>query len=64
MFQQLSGSRNYTMGGPTEIIYSEKIKWLDENNVDDPDDRDDFLNVVSQLDNAYLEHSAKKAEKK
>lgn len=52
------------MGGPTEIIYSEKIKWLDENEVVDRNERDDHLYVLSQLDNAYLEYCAKRAEKK
>lgn len=64
MYHDIDGSRQYTFGGPAEIPYPVKILWLNENRVFDPDDRGDFLNVISQLDNAYLEHSAKKAEKK
>jgi hypothetical protein len=64
MYQETQGSRQYTFGGPAEIPYPVKILWLNENHVYDPDERDDFLNVVSQLDNAYIEHSAKKADKK
>ena len=64
MYQTLQGSRNWTAGGPTEIIYSEKIKWLDENDVFDEDERDEHLSVISQLDGAYLEYCAKKVENK
>lgn len=53
-YQELAGSRQYTQSGIADIPYSEKVKWLDENGVDDPDDRRDYIQMISVLDAAYI----------
>lgn len=55
-YQEIAGSRNYTSAGAAEIPYSEKIKWLNENDVDDPDDRKDYIFMISAIDGAYLDY--------
>jgi hypothetical protein len=63
MYSDITGSRQWTQGGPAEIPYPVKIQWLDENQIYDPQERDDYMVMVRALDNAYLEHIAKKAVK-
>jgi hypothetical protein len=60
MYSDITGSRQWTAGGPAEIPYPVKILWLDENHIFDRQDREDYLLVVRALDNAYLEHVAEK----
>lgn len=62
-YQELSGSRTWSQGGPSEIPYTPKILWLNENGVFDEDDRNDILHVIQKLDTAYLEHVSKKLER-
>ena len=64
MYMDITGSRQWTAGGPAEIPYPVKIQWLDENNILDEQEREDFLTMVRVIDSAYLEHIAKKMEKK
>jgi hypothetical protein len=61
MYSDLTGSRNWTAAGPTEIPYALKLMWLDENFIFDPHDRDDYMTMIKVLDAEYLEHTFKKA---
>jgi hypothetical protein len=63
MYTDLTGSRQWTAGGPAEIPYPVKILWLDENGIFDQQDREDYLHMLRNLDNAYLAYVAKKSEK-
>ena len=62
-YNELAGSRQYTSAGSAEIPYSEKINWLDENEIFDPDERRDYLQMVSVLDGIYLEDQFKKSQR-
>lgn len=55
-YQDITGSRQYTASGIADIPYSEKVSWLNENDIDDPDERADFLYMISILDATFLEH--------
>lgn len=55
-FFALSGSRQWTMGGAGPILYSEIRGWLDEQKIDDPDDRDELINLINRMDQQYLKH--------
>lgn len=56
MYKEITGSRQFTQGGPTEIPYPCKVLWLNENAIDDPDERRDYMQIVSSLDGTYLEN--------
>lgn len=56
MYNEISGSRTFTPSGVAEIPYPTKIVWLNENWIDDPDDRRDYLYMVGVLDGFYLNH--------
>ena len=62
-YNDLSGSRQYHSAGAAEIPYSEKIKWLNENGIDDPDERRDFIQLLSVLDGIFLEEQFKKSQR-
>jgi hypothetical protein len=64
MWEDISGSRGFTQSGPMEIPYPVKIMWLDENEVFCPDERNDYLQMISQLDGTYLEKSYEKTKVK
>jgi hypothetical protein len=63
-YQDLSSTRTWSQGGPSEIPYPAKILWLDENDILDKHDRDAFLQVIREIDLAFVNHIAKKLEKK
>lgn len=52
----LTGSRQFTASGIAEIPYREKIAWLNENEIYDQDERNDYIQLITLLDNAYLEY--------
>lgn len=54
MYSELTGSRQFTSAGIAEIPYLVKVAWLDENGIDEPDDRRDYIQVCTALDRAYL----------
>jgi len=56
MYRDLSGSRGFASSGVLEIPYHVKVLWLDENEVDDKDDRRNYLILLATLDGAYLKH--------
>lgn len=56
----VQGSRQYTFSGPAEIPYPCKIQWLDENNITDPETREDYLDCITAIDRAYIDHCNKK----
>ena len=62
-YQDLTGSRSWSQGGPSEIPYGEKLRWLDENRIFDEDDRNDILYVIQRIDSAYIEFISKKLER-
>jgi len=53
-FQELSSSRHWTQGGPTEIPYLAKLAWLDESEIFDKDERADYLHVIQALDSEFI----------
>jgi hypothetical protein len=63
-YQELLGSRQIGGSGIADIPYSEKIKWLDENWIEDSDDRQDYLFMINALDSAHLKHHYDKMKKK
>jgi hypothetical protein len=54
-YQEITGSRQFTSSGVAEIPYLTKVKWLDENEVFDQDERNDFMYMFNLLDSTYLE---------
>lgn len=60
MYQDITGSRQFTQSGVAEIPYSAKILWLDENGIVDQDERNDYLEIVTALDSSYLDDFYKK----
>jgi hypothetical protein len=60
-YLELTGSRQFTSAGVADIPYSEKVHWLNENEINDPDERNDFKQMITALDGAYLEHYYKKS---
>jgi hypothetical protein len=63
-YQEISGSRQYTSSGVAEIPYTEKLAWLNENDITDEDERATYHQMVSALDGAYLEHFYEKSKVK
>jgi hypothetical protein len=63
-FQEISGSRQFTASGVADIPYPTKLTWLNENEVDDPDDRRDCLQMIGLLDSIYTEHFYEKSKVK
>jgi hypothetical protein len=63
-FQELTDSRQYTSAGIAGIPYIPKIAWLDENGIVDPDDRRDYLRMISVLDSVFTEHHYEKSKVK
>jgi hypothetical protein len=61
-FFDLSGSRQWTMGGAGPILYSEIRGWLDEQQIRDPDDRAALIGLINQLDQQYLMHVNRKVK--
>lgn len=48
--------------GPSRIPLSDVYDYLDDHEVNDPDDRDDFIELLQSMDNAYIDIQAKAAE--
>lgn len=63
-YQELTGSRQYTSSGVADIPYTEKVAWLNENDIQDPDDRRTYLQMIAILDATYLEHFYEKSKVK
>lgn len=63
-FNTLSSSRNYTSAGPASIPYPFILSWLDEHNIHDLSEREEFVSVVQAIDNAYISHTHKKTNTK
>lgn len=61
-FQDLTGSRQYTSAGIAEIPFKAKIDWLDEEDIVDPDERRDYKQMITVLDNAYVASYHEKAK--
>jgi hypothetical protein len=61
-YMELADSRQYTSAGVASIPYTVKIAWLDENEVFDQDERNDYLGMIFLLDAAYLEHYYEKTK--
>lgn len=62
-FNILSGSRQWTMGGPAAIPFSEIAAYLEFNHIDDPDEREEYITMIRSLDAEYLKISAAKVKK-
>lgn len=56
----LTGSRQYTMGGPAPIAISEIKAYADYLEIKDSDDRDRLLQLISSMDAKWLELIAPK----
>ena len=63
-FQYLNGSRQWTMGGPSAIPFSEIVAYLTINSINDAEEREEFIMYIQALDNAYLEYNHKKVKNK
>lgn len=62
-YNEIAGSRQFHSAGAAEIPYSAKILWLDENWIFDPDERKDYLQMISVLDGVFLEDQYKKSQR-
>lgn len=58
-FYALTGSRAITMGGVGPIPYFQILAYLDENEVDDPDERRELFHLIGRMDQEYLAYSHK-----
>jgi len=63
-YQELAGSRQFTPGGAADIPYTQKVAWLDENGIDDQDDRNDYMQIITAIDASYLEYYYEKSKVK
>ena len=63
-YRALASSRQFTSSGIAEIPYSEKILWLDENEIWDRDMRRDFMQMITMLDGVYTEDFYKKQKQR
>lgn len=59
-FNTTSGSRQYTSAGSAEIPYPVIILWMNEHNITDLSDREEFVAIVQAIDKEYLNHVNKK----
>lgn len=60
-YNALSGSRNFTSVGPAPIPMSEILKYLSEHlQIDDIDEREEYIFMILGLDSTYLEWHNKK----
>lgn len=39
-------------------------RWAERHGIDDPDDYDEFVELISAMDHAYLEHAQNEAEQR
>lgn len=62
-FNDLHSCRSFGFA-PGPIPWTAIRQWAHEHAVVDPDDFDDLVYLVSELDAAWLEHEAKAAENK
>ena len=53
-FHSLSGSRQWTMGGAVSIPFSEMVAWLSEMRIADPDERNELMGMLQEMDRVYL----------
>jgi hypothetical protein len=61
-FQQLAAKRWVTSAGVQAIPFTEIVAWLNFNNVVDQYERDEYMQILSAMDLAFL--SAKRSGKK
>lgn len=59
-WQELSPSRQRSMGGPSGIPFSEVVAWMDERHMVGRDERDMLIALVQRLDGHYLAWVSKK----
>lgn len=63
-FWALSASRDYFQtGAPKPILLSEISAYFHIHQIDDIDERRDFLDFIRALDRVYLEHEHKRTER-
>ena len=62
-FNTLSGSRHWTMAGPAPIPLSEILAYLKIQNIDDIEERDEYVSLVRALDAEYLDIIQKRTTK-
>lgn len=62
-YNKLASSRQWTMGGPAAIAFSEIKAYFDLYQITDLDEVDEYLFVIQKLDAFYLDYSAKKRDK-
>lgn len=62
-FNTLSSSRNYTAAGVAHIPYPYLLAWLDEHQIFDLSDREEFVLIVQAIDNCYVSELSKSTSK-
>lgn len=58
----LSGSRQFTMGGPAPVSISEILAFARYHHIDDDDARYRLLKLITAMDQTYLEQANKKEQ--
>lgn len=56
-FQLLNGSRQWTMGGPSAIPFSEISAYITMSAVTNAEEREEYIMFIQALDNAYLSYT-------
>lgn len=59
-FNELNPTRNISEAGPSGILVSEIVAWLDLNCIPDPESRCEFLFYIRQIDIEFLAYSSEK----
>lgn len=54
IFSLLARCRGHTEAGPTPIVYSEIIAYMNEEDILDPEERKDIIFFVKNLDSDYI----------
>ncbi len=59
-YQTVSASRNWTAAGPAAIPLSEIVAYFDIYEINDPEERDDYIAMIRHLDSVYLAYTSAK----
>lgn len=59
-FSSLSDSRQWSAVGPLGIPYDQVSKYLDDHQIYDTDERDEYHQLIQRLDDVYVAHALKK----
>lgn len=60
----LGGRRLYSQVGPQPLPLTEILAYIDELDVTDVDEREEYLDILTDLDSAEMDHISKRVRKK